>query len=139
LDFFGFSGVVADLHLDARGTQFCKALPRDQRVGVLQRSHHPVDASGDQGIAAGACAALMGARLKRHISGSALGVVPVFSGVLQRPDFSVRATRRLGLALANHLALRVHQHGTHSGVGGAVTAIKRSLSQGNGQSHGAVD
>ena len=110
VEFTGFLRAWPDFDFDARGTQPLEALAGDQRVGVGEGRDDAAYAGCDQRVAAGAGAAVMSARLERDPGGCANDGITPRSSVAQRHDLGVRAADLLGVALADHCAVRGDQN-----------------------------
>ena len=108
---------AGQLYVDAGGAQALQALAGYQRIGVLQGDHHAANASGDQRIAAGRRAPLMGAGLQRHIHRAACHRCTPAGRIAQRHDFGVGLASALGMAPANDPAVCRNDDATHPGIG----------------------
>lgn len=107
--------------------QLGHATPGDQRVGIAHRCHYPSEACAHQRIRARRCAAMVAARLQRHVGGCAAHVVATFAGIAQRHDLGMRLSCRLGKAGANHFAV-AHDHAADTRIwSGDVHALARPL------------
>src|SRR6516165_6436307 len=77
----GISGAKPDVDGNPGGTELCMPLACDLRIGILDRSDHPGNSSGNDRIRARRRFAEMRARLQRHIDrGAARGL----AGLRQR-------------------------------------------------------
>ena len=104
-------------HLNARRPQPRNAPTSHQRIGVLPGHDYLGNARFYQGIAARRCAPKVGAGFERDVSGGAANVMARFACGVQGHDFGVRATRVLGVALTEHIALHRDKDAAHPWVG----------------------
>jgi hypothetical protein len=91
---------------------------------------HLFDACRDESIAAGAGAALVGAGLQRHISGSTDNAAALFCGITQSHDFGMWTTGTLGVTLAEGFAVWAGDDAAYAGVGRGQQQAFRGLRQG---------
>ena len=94
-----------------------KTLACNQRVGVGIGGNHLGNAGGNQRIAAGSGAAVVGARLQRDVSRGALHAVATCRGIAKGHHLGVRTTGLLGMAPAQFSAVGGDQHAADSRVG----------------------
>ena len=107
----------ADLHLHPRGPEPSQALAGHARVGVDQAGHDARHAGLDQGLAAGAGAALVGTRLERHIGAGPPHRMATGGGIAKRHHLGMGAAGGLGMPLSDDLALGADQHTADRWVG----------------------
>jgi hypothetical protein len=81
----------ADGDLDAGGAKFGETLAADLWVGVLRGDDAAADARGDEGIGAGASAAVVAAWFEGDVRRGALGGQSQFRRLFQRHDLGVVA------------------------------------------------
>ena len=87
------------------------------RVGIDQAGHHPGHAGLDQGVAARAGAALVGARLERDIGTGTTHRMAAGGRIAQRHHLCVGVAGGLGVAFADDLPRRVDQHTADRWIG----------------------
>jgi hypothetical protein len=109
VEFARFLSARPDLDIDARGAQPLEALAGDQRIGVGDRCHDPANAGCDQRIATWAGAAMVGAGFERDVRGRADDRMAPRRRIAQCHDLGMRAADLLGVALADHRAVRSDQ------------------------------
>jgi hypothetical protein len=73
---------IADFYHNARSFQAIKALARYQGVGVRQGCHHFANFGLDQGVATGACSAMVCAGFQRDVGSSAFNAVALVGSIL---------------------------------------------------------
>ncbi|MNV10770.1 hypothetical protein D3C71_1013100 [compost metagenome] len=98
---------------DAGLFQALQSATGDFRIRVLHRRDHPRHTGIDQRIGAGRCAAMVAARLKRHISS---GTASLIARRAQGVDFGMRFTGALMPAFADNLPI-AHDHAADPRVG----------------------
>ena len=134
----GFVGADADGHVDSRGTQTREARTRDPRIRVFERRDDARHPGRDQRVGARRGAPVMRAGLERDVRGRAAGAI---TGSRERAGFGVRASGRLGGALADDLAV-AHEHaadprirrGTTTGGGAHLQRLRHRLVVAHGPS-----
>ena len=100
----------ARLHLDALQAQIFQSLTCDLGVRVQAGTHNLADAGTRQRHAARTSAAIVGARLQRHISSSALRQI---FRLRQRVHLGMRLACLMVIALANDAAIVSHNDAAH--------------------------
>ncbi len=130
----GFGGTDPDIDRDpARPQQRMAA--SGERVGILDRRHHPRDSCRYDGVGAGRRLAVMRARLQRRVKRR-----PARRGAGAAQGFGLRmgAPARLRPAAADNdrLAVRAHHHGAHSGVRPGIA--EPAATQREGERHEAL-
>src|SRR5215831_2318897 len=111
----GVSGLLrfkSDIDGNAGATKPCKALARDFRIGIRNRSHHPRNARRNDRVGAGRRLAGMRTGFKRDIErGPACG----WTRTLKRHGFGMRTSAGLRKAAPHDDAI-VDDHGADGGV-----------------------
>ena len=139
VEFPGLLRTRPDFDLDARGAQPLEALPGDQRVGVGEGRDDAAHARRDQRVAARAGAAMVGAGLQRDPGSRANGGIAPRRRIAQRHDFGMRAADLLGVALADHVAVRGDQHAADAGLGiGLGAGLAREIQRLNHEIRGLI-
>jgi hypothetical protein len=88
-----------------------------ERVGVDGGDDHAAEAGGDEGVSAGAGAAVVGAGFERNVSRGAADGVAQGLRLLERDDFCVVAVGVQVRTFTEDAAAGVHQHAAHRGIG----------------------
>ena len=94
--------IVEQLDLDAGGAKTLEAAAVDDRIRIAGADHDAGDSRGDDGVGAGRRAAVMRARLERHVEGRAACRV---SGLLKGDRLGVADSLVLVPPLADDLAV----------------------------------
>ena len=94
--------IVEELDLEARGAKALEAAAVDGRVRIAGADHHTRDSRGDDGVRAGRGAALVRARLERHVEG---GTTRGVSGLLEGDRLGVADSVVLVPPLADDFAV----------------------------------
>ena len=117
----GGFGALCELDLDARVAEDPGPAPASLLGGIVGEIDDARDARLDERVGARRLAALVGARLERHVRGRAGRVVAAFGAVLERGALSVEAAELRVPALADGLAVPGDDASDH-GVGRDETA-----------------
>ncbi|MNZ17161.1 hypothetical protein D3C78_341470 [compost metagenome] len=120
---------------DACFGQAAQALPGDLRVGVLHGCHHPRHTSLYQRFGARWGAAMVAARLERHVGTGAAGTL---TGLAQGMHFGMWFTGAHMPALTHHFAV-TDDHTTHARVGVSGVDTLAGKLQGTGHVMGVED